>query len=337
METRTLGTTGPQVSALGLGLMGMSDLYGPADDAESVATIHAALDAGVTLLDTGDWYGMGQNEMLLRDTLKGRDRDNAVISVKFGILRDPGGGVSGIDNRPSSIKNFLAYTLRRLGTDHVDVYRPSRLSPEVPIEDVVGTLAELVEAGYVRHIGLSEVGAETLRRAAAVHPISDLQIEYSLISRGIEDEILPAARELGVGITAYGVLSRGLISGHWTRDRTDRPDFRSGLPRFSGDNLDRNLALVEELRRIAGVKGVTVAQVAIAWVLSRGSDVVPLVGARRRDRLAEALGALDVTLAADDLTAIEAAVPRDAVAGTRYDEFQMSILDSERQVTSRQI
>ncbi len=330
MDARALGTAGPQVSALGLGLMGMSDLYGPAKEVESVATIHAALDAGVTLLDTGDWYGMGQNEMLLREALKGRNRDNAVVSVKFGILRDPAGGVSGIDNRPDSIKNFLAYTLRRLGTDHVNIYRPSRISPEVPIEEVVGTLAELVQAGYIRHVGLSEVGADTLRRAAAVHPISDLQIEYSLISRGIEDEILRTARELGVGITAYGVLSRGLISGHWTKDRAGQPDFRSRLPRFSGENLDRNLALVEELRRIADAKSVTVAQVAIAWVLSRGTDVVPLVGARHRERLAKALGALDVALTTDDLAAIEAAVPADAVAGTRYDEFQMSILDSER-------
>jgi len=330
MDARALGTAGPQVSALGLGLMGMSDLYGPAKEVESVATIHVALDAGVTLLDTGDWYGMGQNEMVLREALKGRNRDNAVVSVKFGILRDPAGGVSGIDNRPGSIKNFLAYTLRRLGTDHVNIYRPSRISPEVPIEEVVGTLAELVQAGYVRHVGLSEVGADTLRRAAAVHPISDLQIEYSLISRGIEDEILRTARELGVGITAYGVLSRGLISGHWTKDRAGQPDFRSRLPRFSGENLDRNLALVEELRRIADAKSVTVAQVAIAWVLSRGTDVVPLVGARHRERLAEALGALDVALTTDDLAAIEAAVPADAVAGTRYDEFQMSILDSER-------
>lgn len=330
MDTRTLGTTGPQVSALGLGLMGMSDLYGPASEAESIATIHAALDAGITLLDTGDWYGMGANEMLLRDALKGRNRDNAVISVKFGVVRDPAGGVSGIDNRPASIKNFLAYSLRRLGTDHIDIYRPSRLSPEVPIEDVVGTLAELVRAGYIRHIGLSEVGADTLRRAAAVHPISDVQIEYSLISRGIEDEILPDARELGIGVTAYGVLSRGLISGHWTAEKSGQPDFRAHLPRFSGENLQRNLALVEELRRIADATGVTVAQVAIAWVLSRGADVVPLVGARRRDRLTEALGALDIVLTDEDLAAIEAAVPADAVAGTRYDAFQMSILDSER-------
>jgi aryl-alcohol dehydrogenase-like predicted oxidoreductase len=311
-------------------MMGMSALYGPANDAESIATIHAALDAGVTLLDTGDWYGMGHNEMLLRDALKGRSRENVVISVKFGVMRDPAGGVIGIDNRPTAIKNFLAYTLRRLGTDYVDIYRPARLSPEVPIEDVTGGLADLVQAGYIRHIGLSEVGSETLRRAAAVHPISDLQIEYSLISRGIEDKILPTARELGVGITAYGVLSRGLISGHWSKDGAGQQDFRTRLPRFSGENLDRNLALVEELRRIADAMGVTVAQVAIAWVLSRGTDIVPLVGARRRDRLAEAVGALDVALTAEDLAAIEAAVPADAAAGTRYSPAQMSLLDSER-------
>ncbi|GAA2184327.1 aldo/keto reductase [Micromonospora lupini] len=331
METRTLGTFGPTVSALGLGLMGMSDLYGPADEAESIATIHAALDAGITLLDTGDFYGMGHNEMLLRDALRGRNRDNAVISVKFGALRDVDGGWNGNDVRPVAIKNFLAYTLRRLGTDHVDVYRPARLAPDVPVEEVVGTLAELVKAGHVRHIGLSEVSAETLRRAHAVHPISDLQIEYSLISRAPEAEILPTARELGVGITAYGVLSRGLISGHWTAGReTTGTDFRSHLPRFAGANLDRNLALVDALRAIAEARGVTVAQIAIAWVLARGETVVPLIGARRRDRLTEALGAADVTLTATDLAAIEAAVPADAAAGSRYDEAQMAFLDSER-------
>lgn len=329
MDTRRLGITGPEVSALGLGLMGMSDLYGPADRTESIATIHAALDAGVTLLDTGDWYGQGANEMLLREALANR-RDKAVISVKFGVVRDPSGAVIGLDNRPASVKNFLAYTLTRLGTDYVDVYRPSRLDPAVPIEDTVGAIADLVKAGYVRHVGLSEVGTDTLRRAAAVHPISDIQIEYSLISRGIEDELLPAARELGVGITAYGVLSRGLISGHWRKDRQNQPDFRSHLPRFTGDNLDRNLALVEQLRKIAEAKGVTVAQIAIAWVLARGSDIVPLVGARRRDRLAEALGSLDLTLTEQDLAAIEAAIPVEAVAGTRYDAQQMAILDSER-------
>jgi len=330
MDTRTLGVAGPQVSAVGLGLMGMSDLYGPANEAESIATIHAALDAGVTLLDTGDFYGMGNNEMLLRDALKGRNRDNAIISVKFGILRDPSGGWNGIDIRPNSIKNFLAYTLRRLGTDYVDIYRPARISPQVPIEDVVGTMADLVKQGYVRHIGLSEAGTDTLRKAHAVHSISDVQIEYSLISRSIESGLLPAVRELGLGITAYGVLSRGLISGHWSKDRAGQPDFRSHLPRFTGENLDRNLALVEALRDIAQAKDVTVAQIAIAWALSRGNDIVPLIGARRRDRLSEALGALEVRLSDSDLAAIEAAVPAEAVAGTRYDAFQMSILDSER-------
>jgi aryl-alcohol dehydrogenase-like predicted oxidoreductase len=314
---------------MGLGLMGMSDLYGPADETESIATIHAALDAGVTLLDTGDFYGMGHNELLLREALRGRDRDGVVVSVKFGALRDPSGGWAGTDTRPAAVKNFLAYTLRRLGTDHVDIYRPARLDPTVPVEETIGALAELVEQGYIRHIGLSEVGADTLRRAAAVHPIADLQIEYSLISRGIEAEILPAARELGIGVTAYGVLSRGLLSGHWSPERQVR-DFRAHLPRFTGENLRRNLVLVEALRAVAEAKGATVAQVAVAWVLSRGADVVPLIGARRRDRLAESLGATELPLDPDDLAAIEAAVPVDRVAGTRYDARQMAFLDSER-------
>jgi aryl-alcohol dehydrogenase-like predicted oxidoreductase len=330
MDVRALGPAKLDVSAIGLGLMGMSDLYGPADESESIATIRAALDAGITLLDTGDYYRSGHNEMLLRDALKGRKRDDVEISVKFGVLRDPAGGWLGSDLRPAAIKNFLSYTLRRLDTDHVDIYRPGRLDPGVPIEEVVGAIAEMVDAGYVRHIGLSEVRAETLRRAHAVHPITDLQIEYSLISRGIEAEILPTARELGVGITAYGVLSRGLISGHWSKDRAASPDFRNHLPRFGGENLDRNLALVEALREVAVAKGCTVAQVAIAWVLSRGTDIVPLVGARRRDRLAEALGALALDLTTDDLAAVEAVVPAEAVAGTRYDASQMSVLDSER-------
>ncbi len=329
LPQRTLGSTGPAVSALGLGLMGMSDLYGPADEAESVATIQAALDAGVTLLDTGDFYGMGHNELLLRDALRGRNRENAVISVKFGVLRGPDGSWNGVDTRPVAIKNALAYTLRRLGTDHVDIYRPARLDPTVPVEETVGALADLVKEGWVRHIGLSEVGAETLRRAAAVHPIADLQIEYSLISRGIEADILPTARELGTGITAYGVLSRGLISGHWAPGQGQR-DFRGHLPRFSGENLERNLTLVEALREVAAARGATVAQVAIAWVLSRGDDIVPLVGARRRDRLSESLGAVGLVLGENDLAAIEAAVPAEAAAGTRYDAMQMSMLDSEK-------
>jgi len=331
MDTRTLGSTGPQVSALGLGAMGMSDFYGPTDDSESIATIHAALDAGITLIDTGDFYGSGANELLIREALRSRDRDSVHISVKFGALRDPGGGWNGNDLRPAAMRNFLAYTLKRLGRDHVDVYRPARIGGPVPVEEIVGALAEMVEAGYVRHIGLSEVGAETLRRAAAVHPIADLQIEYSLLSRGIEAAILPTARELGIGITAYGVLSRGLLSGHWHRERTlTGHDFRGMSPRFQGENLEANLALVEALRAVAEARGVTVAQAAVAWVLSQGTDIVPLIGARRRDRLAEALGALDVVLSAGDLDAIEDAVPAGAAAGNRYADFAMADLDSER-------
>jgi aryl-alcohol dehydrogenase-like predicted oxidoreductase len=333
MTTRSLGATGPRVSALGLGCMGMSDFYGPADEAESIATIRAALDAGITLLDTGDYYAAGHNELLIRDALRGRDREQAVLSVKFGLMRGPDGNVVGNDLRPQAVKNFLAYTLRRLGTDYVDIYRPGRIFPDLPIEETIGAIAEMVKAGYVRHIGLSEVGAETVRRAHAVHPISDLQIEYSLLSRGIENEILPTCRELGVGLTAYGVLSRGLLSGHWSLDRAETlapHDFRASAPRFTGENLGRNLELVEMLRGVAEAKDATVAQIAIAWALSRGDDVVPLVGARRRERLDEALGALDVELSADDLVQIEEAIPPDAVAGERYQAEQMAILDSER-------
>jgi aryl-alcohol dehydrogenase-like predicted oxidoreductase len=331
MDQRTLGSTGPRVSALGLGAMGMSDFYGPADERESIATIHAALDAGITLIDTGDFYGQGRNELLLARALAGRDRDAVTLSVKFGALRDPAGAWLGYDGRPAAVKNFLAYTLNRLGTDHVDVYRLARVDPEVPIEETTGAIAELVEAGHVRHVGLSEAGADTVRRAAAVHPIADLQIEYSLLSRGIEAEILPACRDLGIGITAYGVLSRGLLSGHWSRERdVAQRDFRAFSPRFSGENLDHNLALVEALRAVAETRGATVAQTAIAWVLAQGEDIVPLIGARRRERLHEALGALELDLGPDDLARIEAAVPRDAAAGERYDPRQMAVLDSER-------
>jgi aryl-alcohol dehydrogenase-like predicted oxidoreductase len=330
MEKRKLGRTGPEFSALGLGCMGMSDVYGPADRDESIATIHAAMEAGITLLDTGDFYGMGHNEMLIAEALKDGRRDKALISVKFGALRGPAGSWGGFDARPAAVKNFVAYSLKRLGTDYIDIYRPARLDPNVPIEETVGAVAELVKEGYVRHIGLSELGAETLRRASAVHPIVDLQIEYSLISRGIEEAILPACRELGIGITAYGVLSRGLISGHWTKAPLGQTDYRSMSPRFQGDNLDRNLALVDALRKVAEAKGVTVAQIAIAWVAQQGRDIVPLVGARRRDRLAEALAALDVTLGTADLTAIEQAVPKGAAVGDRYPAHAMASLDSER-------
>jgi aryl-alcohol dehydrogenase-like predicted oxidoreductase len=311
--------------------MGMSDMYGPADEVESIATIHAAIDAGVTLLDTGDFYGMGHNELLIREALRDRNRDEVTISVKFGALRDPAGSWLGHDGRPAAVKNFATYSLRRLGTDHIDIYRMARVDPNVPVEETVGAIAELVQAGYVRQVGLSEAGAQTIRRAAAVHPICDLQIEYSLLSRGIEDEILPACRELGIGITAYGVLTRGLLSGHWSKDRSlDSKDFRVNGPRFNGANLDHNLALVDALRAIAEAQGVTVAQLAIAWVLSRGEDIVPLIGARRRERLTEALGALDLQLSPDERARIEAAVPAGSAAGDRYPPAQMSMLDSER-------
>ncbi len=331
MLTRSLGSNGPAVSTLGLGCMALSsDLYGPADESESLATLHAALDAGITLFDTADFYGSGHNEMLLREALRAVPREQVILSGKFGALRDPAGGWAGIDNRPASIKNYLAQTLRRLGTDHLDIYRPARLDPKVPIEDVMTTLAGLVKAGYVRHIGLSEVGADTLRTAHAIHPVCDVQIEYSLFSRSVERAVLPACRELGVGLTAYGVLSRGLLSGHWTPGHATGRDVRGFKPRFRGENLACNLALVEALRAVAAARGLTVAQAAIAWVLQQGDDIVPLIGARRRDQLTESLAALDVTLDLADLGAIESAVPAEAVAGTRYDAVQMRLLDSEK-------
>jgi len=330
IHTRQLGATGPVVSTLGLGCMGMSDLYGPASRAESIATIHAALDAGITLLDTGDFYGMGHNELLIREALMGRDRERLIISVKFGALRGPDCEWLGYDGRPAAVRNFLTYSLRRLDTDHIDIYRLSRVDPNVPIEETVGAISDMVTKGYVRHIGLSEAGAETVRRAHATHPISDLQIEYSLFSRGIEKAILPTTRALGIAITAYGVLARGLLSGRWTGEPAGARDIRANHPRFSGENLAHNLALVEGLRAIAAEKGATVAQLAIAWVASRGEDILPLVGSRRRPQLAEALGALDVTLTAADLARIESVIPSIGAAGDRYPTALMKHLDSER-------
>jgi aryl-alcohol dehydrogenase-like predicted oxidoreductase len=306
--------------------MGMSGMYGRSDDAESVATIHAAIDRGVSLLDTGDFYGMGHNELLIGRAIRDR-RDRVLLSVKFGALRSPDGGWVGVDARPQALKNFLAYTLVRLGVDHVDIYRPARLDPNVPIEETVGAIGELVKAGYVRHIGLSEVGAETIRRAHAVHPISDLQIEYSLLSRGPETKIFPLLEELGIGVTAYGVLSRGLLTGS---KPAGAGDFRGYLPRFTGENRARNERLSAALAEVAAARGVTAAALAIAWALAKDARIVPVIGARTRTQLEESLRALDVALAPEEIARIEAAVPASEVAGTRYDAHQMRVLDSER-------
>jgi aryl-alcohol dehydrogenase-like predicted oxidoreductase len=331
MKTRRLGQSGPQVSAFGLGCMGMSDFYGPADETESEATIHATLDAGINLLDTGDFYGMGHNEMLLGRALRGVPRDRYLLSVKFGAQRAPDGQFLGYDASPNAIKTALSYSLKRLNTDYIDVYRPARLDPKVPIEDTVGAIAEMVKAGYVRYVGLSEVGVETIRRAQATHPICDLQIEYSLMTRGVEDEILPALRELGIAVTAYGILSRGLIG---SANVVTGGGYRSHMPRFQGEALKTNLALVAALEQIAREKGVTVAQLAAAWVLSRGDDIVPLAGARKRTQLADFVAASDLALSPADLARIEATVPAAAVAGDRYPAAQMGMLDSERRIAS---
>jgi aryl-alcohol dehydrogenase-like predicted oxidoreductase len=300
---------------------------------ESIATLHAAMDAGVTLLDTGDFYGMGHNEMLIGEALKGRNRDKAIISVKFGAQRDPSAGWIGFDARPSAVKTALAYTLTRLGVDYIDVYRPARLDPNVPIEETVGAIADMVKAGYVRQIGLSEVGSETIRKAAAVHPIVDLQIEYSLLSRGVEEDILPTCRTLGISITAYGVLSRGLLSGKWQSGQASASDFRTHSPRFQGENAEKNLALAAALQKVAAEKGMTASQAAIAWVSGQGSDIVPLFGARTRTQLSESLGSLDHALSSADLAAIEAAIPKGSAAGSRYAAMQMAQLDSEKKAS----
>src|SRR6202167_249969 len=329
MQTLQLGRNGPTVSAFGLGCMGMSGGYGPADDKESIATIHAALEAGITMIDTGDFYGMGHNEMLIRDALKGGKRERAFIMVKCGSMRSPDGKIIGDDARPQAIKNFLSFSLRRLNTDYIDLYQPSRVDPHVPIEDTVGAIADMVKAGYVRHIGVSEASAKTLRRAHAAHPIAALQIEYSLFSRGIEREILPTLRELGIALVAYGVLSGGLISDRAEAARTAASEIRIRKPRFFAENFSKNIALVEALGAVAREKGAKTSQLAFAWVKSRGDDVVPLIGARRRDQLNEALGALDVKLSPGDLARIEEAVPADAVAGTRYMPAVLAHMDSE--------
>jgi aryl-alcohol dehydrogenase-like predicted oxidoreductase len=320
--TRRLGAF--EVFPLALGCMGMSGMYGAADEDESIATIHQAIDSGINLLDTGDFYGMGHNEMLIGRAIRGR-RDKVLLSVKFGAMRGPDAAWLGFDARPAAVKNFLAYTLKRLGVDYIDIYRPSRLDPNVPIEETIGAIAELVKAGYVRAIGLSEVGPDTIRRAHAVHPITDLQIEYAIISRMPERAIFPTLRELGIGATAYGVLSRGLLAGSLPTGRTD---MRAHLPRFRDENLEKNRKLIETLQTLAAARVVTPTQLAVAWVLARGEYIVPVIGARRRPQLEESLGALSITLTAADLEEIEQSMP--PVAGTRYDENQMKVLDSER-------
>ena len=329
MQQLKLGRNGPTVSAFGLGCMGMSGIYGPVDDQESIATIHAALDAGIALIDTGDFYGMGHNEMLIREALKGGKRERAFIMVKCGSLRSPDGRIIGDDARPQSIKTFLSYSLRRLGTDYIDLYQPSRVDPAVPIEDSIGAIADMVKAGYVRHIGLSEASAKTVRRAQAVHPIAALQIEYSLFSRGIERDILPTLRELGIALVAYGVLSNGLISDRAEAAKTAPSELRTRRPRFSAENFSKNIALVEALGKIARDKNVSTQVLAFAWVKSRGDDVAPLIGARRCDQLQEALRAADLKLSADELARIERAAPATAVAGARYLPAVLAHMDSE--------
>jgi aryl-alcohol dehydrogenase-like predicted oxidoreductase len=331
MQMRRLGNDGPAVSAIGLGCMGMSGLYGHADERESIATIHAALDAGINLFDTGDFYGMGHNELVLAKALAGQRRDRYFISVKFGGMRGPNGAFIGIDARPVAVKNFLAYSLRRLGTDYVDIYQPARVDPNVPIEDTVGAIAEMVKAGYVRHIGLSEASSDTIRRAHAVHPILALQIEYSLVSRSVETDILPTLRELGIGMTAYGVFSRGLLTGHIpSRASASEGDVRAHFPRFQGQNLERNQQMISRLQELARNKGVSVAQLALGWILSKGNDIIPIPGARRRDQLTESLECLKLAFTPDEIVAMERAVPEGSVAGDRYAAEQMAVLDSER-------
>ena len=330
MERRKLGNSGPEVSPIGLGRMAMSGLYGPADRGEAIATIHAALDAGIDLIDTGDFYGMGHNEMLIGEALKGVPRDSYKLSVKFGALRDHGSGWNGYDARPIAVKNFLAYTLQRLGVDYIDIYRPARLDPTVPIEDTVGAIAECIEAGWVRHVGLSEVGPETLRRASAVHPVCDLQIEYALTTRNIERAVLPACRELGIGLTVYGVFGRGLLTGGWQPGANLAGDFRSHAPRFQGEAGVNNLEVAAEIARVAQGFGMTGGQALLAWVLAQGDDIVPLVGARRPSRVDVAVEALERGLDTEQLAELEAAIPPGSVQGERYAAAQMATLDSER-------
>ena len=332
---RQLGATGPQVFPLGLGCMGMSAMYGETDDAESVRTIRRAIEsadaAGAKLLiDTGDFYGMGHNELLIGRALRemgAGSREKVVLSVKFGAQRTPSGAWSGFDGRPSVVKDRLAYSLTRLGVTYVDIFRPARLDDKVPIEDTVGAVADMVKQGYARHVGLSEVGLGTVERARAVTPICDVQLEYGLATRGMEPRILPGLQAMGVGVTAYGVLSRGLLSGSIPKGKTD---FRRFLPRYTGENFTKNQALVASLNGLAAERGVTAVQMAVAWVLARGESIVPILGARTVAQLDETLGALHLQLSQEEADRLEAALPAEQILGTRYDKVAMTHLDSER-------
>ena len=330
MQKANLGKTGSLSAVVGLGCMGMSDFYGPADRGESLATIKRALESGINLLDTGDFYGMGHNELLLAQALIGVPRQSVLLSVKFGAQRDPSGAWHGFDGRPAAVKTSLAYTLKRLNTDYIDIYRPARLDPNVPIEDTIGAIADMVKAGYVRHIGLSEMGSDTIRRASSVHPICDLQIEYSLFSRSIERSVLKTCREQGIAITAYGVLSRGLFDPSWQNKEIVKGDFRSYSPRFQAENVEKNLIALKPLKELAEARNCSIPQIAIAWVRSKGEDIFPLIGSRRVVTLNDSLKSLELQLSADEIRKLDEAYPEGVAAGSRYAEPMMSHLDSEK-------